>query len=498
MGEVYRARDRQLNRNVALKILPDAFVSDPERLAPIGREAQVLASLNHPNIAQIFSVETSGPVRAIVMELVEGQTLAERIAKGPLPVDEALTVAKQIAEALEAAHEQGIIHRDLKPANIKIRDDGTVKVLDFGLAKLTEADGAQPARPQNQLTNSPTITSPAVVTSVGVLLGTAAYMSPEQVKGRPADKRSDIWAFGCVFYEMITGGRAFDGEDVTDTLAAILTRSPRWDVLRATIPVSVRRLLHRCLERDRRRRFADIGDVRLDLDDALVTPLSGTSRPPRGRYWRFALAGVALLIIGAAGAGLVVRSSRFAQNVQSPDRVLRFSVIPPPGGLFIGGVAISPDERVVAAAVMSRSNRMQIWTRALDGLAFQPLTGTENGAYPFWSPDGRWIGFSTARGLKKYRRRVASPSPFVTPHQGMWWPRGTATEPSCTPIGICFFASRRVVASRFRSAFIRRPTSHTVPFSRCCQTVVISCTCRQKFWAPMPQPSTSPRLILEW
>jgi serine/threonine-protein kinase len=229
MGEVYRARDTRLKRDVALKILPESFASDPDRLARFQREAEVLASLNHPNIAAIYGLEEgpaeAGPhVHALVMELVEGETLADRIARGPIPIDEALPVAKQIAEALEAAHEQVIIHRDLKPANIKVRPDGTVKVLDFGLAKL--ADTTKPGT--SDLSLSPTITSPALMTGVGLLLGTAAYMSPEQAKGRVADKRSDIWAFGCVLFEMLTGKRPFDGDDVSDTLAAVLRAAPDW------------------------------------------------------------------------------------------------------------------------------------------------------------------------------------------------------------------------------------------------------------------------------
>src|SRR5499433_879971 len=241
MGEVYRARDTKLNRDVALKILPEAFAADASRLSRFKREAQVLASLNHPHIAAIYGFEDSGSTHALVLELVDGATLADRIAKGPIPLDEALLVAKQIAEALEAAHELGIIHRDLKPANIKLRDDGTVKVLDFGLAKALEpASAVSPA-----LTASPTITTPAQMTGVGMILGTAAYMSPEQAKGRPADKRSDIWAFGCVLYEMLTGKRAFEGEDVSDTLANVLRGEPDWTALPKEVSPAVRILIER-------------------------------------------------------------------------------------------------------------------------------------------------------------------------------------------------------------------------------------------------------------
>ena len=261
MGEVYRATDTNLGRQVAIKVLPEAFAHDPDRLARFEREAKTLASLNHPNIAQIHGLEKSPSARsgqagvtALVMELVEGPTLADRIAQGAIPVDEALPIARQIAEALEAAHEQGIIHRDLKPANIKVRLDGTVKVLDFGLAKAMEPTSAM----SPGLSQAPTITSPALMTGVGMILGTAAYMSPEQARGKPVDKRSDIWAFGAVLYEMLTGTRAFDGEDVTDTLAAVVRSEPKWNALPDTLMPGLRVFLRRCLEKNAKQRVADI------------------------------------------------------------------------------------------------------------------------------------------------------------------------------------------------------------------------------------------------
>src|SRR5262245_44276129 len=260
MGEVYRARDTKLNRDVAIKILPPAFANDPDRLARFKREAQVLASLNHPNIAAIYGFEDSGGTHALVLELVDGETLADRLGppKGrPLPVAEALAIARQIADALEAAHEQGIVHRDLKPANIKVRDDGTVKVLDFGLAKIAEGAGeAGRAGGAGLNTQSPTITTPAM-TAAGMILGTAAYMSPEQAKGKPADKRSDIWSFGCVLYEMLTGKRAFDGEDVSDTLANVLKAEPEWSAMPADLSRSIRDVLQGCLQKDRKQRIGD-------------------------------------------------------------------------------------------------------------------------------------------------------------------------------------------------------------------------------------------------
>src|SRR5262245_45402332 len=278
MGEVYRAADTHLGRDVAIKVLPEAFAQDPERLARFEREAKTLASLNHPNIAIIHGIEKSQGTYALVMELVEGEDLSQRIALGPIPVDEALPIAKQIAEALEAAHDQGIVHRDLKPANIKTRSDGTVKVLDFGLAKLTESTVATGTNP-SPLSLSPTITSPALMTGVGVLLGTAAYMSPEQAKGRPADKRSDVGAFGCSLYERLTGKRAFDGEDMTDVLGAVVRLDPDWSRLPLEVPPAVRTLLQSCLVKDRRRRVSDLSTARfvLDMADSMTAPGSAAS-----------------------------------------------------------------------------------------------------------------------------------------------------------------------------------------------------------------------------
>ena len=272
MGQVYRATDAKLKRHVAIKVLPPALAGDADRLARFQREAEVLASLNHPNIAAIYGLEEGGGMTALVMELVEGEDLSQRIARGAMPLDEALPIAKQIAEALEAAHEQRIIHRDLKPANIKVRGDGTVKVLDFGLARAMEPAGLPP-----NLSMSPTIATPAHVrqgyggqamTEAGMILGTAAYMSPEQARGKTVDKRADIWAFGVVLYEMLSGTRLFDGESVSDVLAAVLTREPDWNALPASTPPGVLRLLHHCLEREPRRRLHDIADAHFDLEDA--------------------------------------------------------------------------------------------------------------------------------------------------------------------------------------------------------------------------------------
>ena len=359
MGEVYRATDTNLKRQVAIKVLPEAVAADAERLVRFQREAEVLASLNHPNIAIIFGLEKSDGVTGLVMELVEGPTLADRIAPGPIPIDEALPIAKQIAEALEAAHEQGIIHRDLKPANVKVRPDGTVKVLDFGLAKAMEPAGAAV-----NATLSPTITTPAM-TQAGVILGTAAYMSPEQVRSRNVNRRSDVWAFGCVLYEMLTGRQAFpSGETVADTLAGVLTREPDWDALPATTPPTVRSLIRRCLRKDARRRLPDIAEARIELEDAAgePTPASPSTTAPtsRRREWLWAAVAIVSLIAAAAfGAWIIL--------VPKPDaRVIRFEVYPPPGAAFIDdsgtptGQPLSPDGRTLAFVAVE-GGRQQIW-----------------------------------------------------------------------------------------------------------------------------------------
>jgi eukaryotic-like serine/threonine-protein kinase len=390
MGEVYRARDTKLNRDVALKILPEAFTLDGDRIARFRREAQVLASLNHPNIAAIYGFEDSGSTHALVLELVEGPTLADRIAKGPISLDEALPIAKQIAEALEIAHEQGIIHRDLKPANIKLRDDGTVKVLDFGLAKAMEpASAISPG-----LTASPTITTPAQMTGVGMILGTAGYMSPEQAKGRPADKRSDIWAFGCVLYEMLTGKRAFEGEDVSDTLAAVLRGEPDWSALPADAHYPVSTTIKKCLEKDRKRRIPDISAVRFLLDDVAPRPTPAgppVAAPPR-TLWRGAI-GVA---IGALAAGVTtVAIRRLMTPTAPPPVVTRFRVTFGESQLTSlnrNELAISPDGTQLAYIAGNR-----LYVRRMSELEARPLTaeGPDQGtlAMPVFSPDGGFIAF---------------------------------------------------------------------------------------------------------
>src|SRR5262245_21050613 len=398
MGQVFRAHDTRLNRDVALKILPDAVASDPDRLARFTREAQTLASLNHAHIAQIYGLEESGGVRALVMEFVEGDDLSQRIVRGSMSLADALPIAKQIAAALEAAHEKGIIHRDLKPANVKVRPDGTVKVLDFGLAKAMEPTGAA----SSNVSQSPTITTPAMI-QAGMILGTATYMSPEQAQGRAADRRSDVWAFGVVVYEMLAGQRAFEGEDVSDTLAFILTREPDWATLPADTPPQIRRLLRRCLEKDRTRRLDSAVAARLEIDEALTAPSvveGAAARPgpaPRSTLSRVLPWTLATSMLGLAIAVVLLWEPWRAQKlVDRPlarldvDLGADVSLPDPVGGLT--SINISPDgTRLVYAS----GTPVKLFTRRLDQLKATELPGTQGAAGPFFSPDGQWVGFPT-------------------------------------------------------------------------------------------------------
>jgi serine/threonine protein kinase/WD40 repeat protein len=425
MGEVYKARDTKLNRDVALKILPEAFATDPERLARFKREAQVLASLNHPNIAAIYGFEDSGSAHALVLELIEGPTLADRIAKGAIPLDEALSIAKQIAAALEAAHEQGIIHRDLKPANIKVRDDGTVKVLDFGLAKATEPTSAIGPI----LTNSPTITTPALMTGVGTLLGTAAYMSPEQAKGRPADKRSDVWAFGCVLYETLTGTRAFAGEDVSETLAAVLRAQPDWAALPKNTPILIRLMLRRALEKDRKSRLADIADAQLDIDDAAREPDGIVSASPSVSSRRDVAWATATLAFVLMSVALGLRL--FVVAPAQPSTV-RFTVTPPNDTPFILP-AVSPDGHRIAFVAQTTEGVSTVFVRDVDAIAPHSLKGTERAiGSVFWAPDGRWVAFFADGKLKKIQVDGGSPVTICDRLRvtgGTWNPNGIILVP---------------------------------------------------------------------
>jgi serine/threonine protein kinase len=384
MGEVYLARDMKLKREVAIKILPDEFSRDADRVSRFQREAEVLASLNHPNIAHIYGLEESGGTRCIVMELVGGETLQERLKRGPVPIDEVLPLAKQLAEALEAAHEKGVIHRDLKPANLKYSSDGQLKVLDFGLAKAFQEQQTE------SLSNSPTLISASVP---GVVLGTAAYMSPEQAKGRPAERTSDVWAFGCVLYEMLTGHAAFAGETVGEIIAAVLTEEPDWRQLPPAVPVSIRRLLRRCLQKDRKQRLQHIGDARIEINEARSgSDLDGEPRSNASgsRQWLPAL--TATVLIGAVIMWMVA-----SRTVTAPPEV-RFEVTTPltPDPVSL---AVSPDGQQIAFVATS-NERQQIWVRPLNSTLSRPLAGTDGGVYPFWSPDSRSIGFFNDGKLK--------------------------------------------------------------------------------------------------
>ena len=381
-GQVYQATDTKLNRQVALKILPEAFVSDPDRLARFQREAQVLASLNHPNIAAIHGLEDSEGTRALVLELVEGPTLADRIAQGAIPLDEALPIAKQIAEALEAAHEAGVIHRDLKPANIKVRDDGTVKVLDFGLAKAFQPDASDVSASM-----SPTISLTAAATQMGMVIGTAAYMAPEQAKGKTVDKRADVWAFGAVLYEMLTGQKPFTGKDVSDTLAAVLRIDADFDALPAGTPPGLRQVLKACLQKEPKDRVRDIGDVSLAMAGTFDTPspaMSSSMTAPQPQVWQRPVSGVGIVAVAVLITALATSTMMRPEPIPAPD-LMRFAIVPDPplpASPFWYDIAISPDGTQVVYRASSETGP-QLYLRRLDQLDVA-----------FFSPDGEWVGFA--------------------------------------------------------------------------------------------------------
>ena len=396
MGEVYRARDTRLGRDIALKVLPDLFEADPDRLARFEREARVLASLNHPHIAAIHGVEDVDGIRALVLELVEGATLAECIARGAIPLDEALLIAKQIAEALEAAHEHGIVHRDLKPANVKIRDDGTVKVLDFGLAKALDPTISS----IGDMTIAPTRSAHA--TQVGSILGTAAYMAPEQARGKVVDKRADIWAFGVVLFEMITGGRPFKGETFSEVLAKVIEREPDWSALPPGTPAIVHTLLTRCLKKDPKTRLRDIGEARVHLEELLgATGKTDRSAIPRTQPlwqralpWAIAIAlGVLLLMLWAPWR---TSSASLAPMRLSAELGADAALATTRGANAI----LSPDGAVLAF-VAERNRTSQLYVRRLEQVSATSMAGTDGAAGPFFSPDGRWIAFFADGKLKK-------------------------------------------------------------------------------------------------
>jgi len=464
MGEVWRAEDTKLGREVALKVLPAAVADDAERLARFEREARVLASLNHPNIATLYGLETvvppsasapetsgtgtetgtgTGPVTFLVMELVEGEGLDERIARAPVPVEDAIPIAIQIAEALEAAHEQGIVHRDLKPANVKLRPDGTVKVLDFGLAKAWNTEQGDAS-----LSMSPTLTQHA--TAAGVILGTAAYMAPEQAAGIAADRRADVWAFGVVLWEMLTGKRLFEGETVSHMLASVLKDEPSWESLPDDLPPRVRELLERCLRKKPRHRLQAIGDARILLEEELADPGGGqvatvgestdeTGAPSRRGGWlAWALATVGGLAAAALGAWILL-------HPPSEAPVVRFTIEPPPGSAFDvepirpGPVVVSPDGTKLVFAATDAEGTDRLWIRTLDEVEARPLTGTEDAQYPFWAPDSRHIGFFDGTSLKRVDSSGGLPLTLCEAPNGKggsWGPDGTIVfaPDSDTPI----------------------------------------------------------------
>ena len=438
MGEVYRAHDSSLNRDVAIKVLLASVADDPDRLARFRREAQVLASLNHPNIAHIhgleeFPVDGGGRVRALVMELVDGEDLSVLIARGPIALDEALPIAKQMADALEAAHEQGIVHRDLKPANIKVRPDGTVKVLDFGLAKAMDPAAGSGVNAMN----SPTLSIHA--TQAGMILGTAAYMSPEQARGKAVDRRADIWAFGAVLFEMLTSRRAFEGDTVSDTLACVLKTDPDWTTVPDGVPLSIDRMLRRCLEKDPKRRLQAIGEARIEIEQALAgdaaEPLQPT--PPAAARKAILTAGIG----SAAGMAAVLTALFFAvsgwHRTPPEARSVRFTIALPTGAWLNGqapDLAIAPDGSRLAF-IATGDGTPRLWVRALDALTAQPLPGTDGARAPFWSSDGRFIGFTADGKLKRIELAGASAPRTIAP-------ASTTTAGTWNAAGVILIASR--------------------------------------------------------
>jgi serine/threonine protein kinase len=425
MGEVYRANDSKLGRKVAIKVLPEGLASNAERVARLDREAHLLASLNHPNIAAIYDLAESNGTRFLVMELVPGETLAETIQRGPVPVDEVIGICRQIAEAVEAAHDKGIVHRDLKPANVKITPDGKVKVLDFGLAKFSDPAEA-PASPSQFPTRT------AQGTMHGVILGTVAYMSPEQTRGKEVDRRSDIWSFGCIAFELLTGKPPFAAETVSDLFASILTREPDWNELPESTPDSLRRLLERCLQKDPRRRLQHIGEARIALDEVGAlqpAPQAPSTAQAVGQTRRrtFWMATIAVLVLAAIGLAAAV--AQLYRSIEEP-RVVRFYFSAPDKAVFTGGdtnnfmlPSISPDGRRVAFTARDSAGKTLLWVRSLDTLTPQALTGTDGASRPFWSPDSRSIAFFADGRLKRIDAvggSVRNLCEAVQPRGGTW------------------------------------------------------------------------------
>ncbi len=415
MGEVYRARDLTLGRDVAIKILPAAFAADPVRLARFEREARVLASINHPHIGAIYGIEEADGLRALVLELVEGQTLADRLQRGSIPIAETLTIARQIADALEAAHNSGIIHRDLKPANIAITPTGTVKVLDFGLAKAVGGTSLNVSQPPTVIIDG---------TQEGLALGTAPYMSPEQARGAAVDKRTDIWAFGCVLYEMLTGKRAFGGDDVQETFVAILRDEPEWARLPPTLSPALGIFIRRCLHKDPRQRIHDIADMRLALEGAFdVVPATREPMSYQPRWWRAVIAGAFFV----AGIGVAVATSWAIAKVTPAPKMepIRLAIVPSTTQPLAVGMVdrildVSPD----GTHVVYVGPQGQLMVRAIDQLEAEPLRGITGARAPFYSPNGKWIGFF--QGDTELKKVSASGGPAITLCRTGHAPRGAS------------------------------------------------------------------------
>jgi hypothetical protein len=465
MGEVYRAEDTNLDRQVAIKVIPDIFSGDPERLARFEREAKLLASLNHPNIAAVYGLEEAGGKRFLVLELVEGETLAQRIAKGPLPVDETLEVCRQIAEGLEAAHEKGVIHRDLKPANVKITPEGKVKVLDFGLAKAFQGEMATA-----DASHSPTLTDQ--MTRPGVILGTAAYMSPEQAKGKTVNKRADIWAFGCILYECLTGKRAFQGDTTTEVVASILKSQPDWTLLPAETPAVVLSLMRRCFQKDPSLRLRDIGDARIEITEAVNLDVIAAPVPMRRltRTWMAVTLVLGLLVAALAAAVIYITW------MKSPEQVVVQSTIELPAGTRLTGrpypsrteLALSPDGKylVFSASPDGNASGAMLYRRALAQSEAEPVNGTEQARQPFFSPDGKWIGFWANGKLSKVPAEGGIPKD-LTAYPGL--PMGTTWSDGGKIIwggeGLQWIPAEGGMAQDLTTIDPTRDAQHTLPFA---------------------------------
>ena len=447
MGEVWKASDTRLGREVALKTLPEVFARDEDRLARLEREARMLAALNHPNIATIYGLEEAGGTRFLIMELVEGDTLADRLQRGPLALDEALSLARQIIDALEAAHEKGVVHRDLKPANIKITPEGRLKVLDFGLAKALTGDPSH-----TNLSMSPTLS--LGVTQQGVILGTAAYMSPEQARGVAVDKRADLWAFGCILYEMLTGGSVFRGEMISDVVASVLKSEPEYNALPPDTSPRLRRLLERCLQKDPRQRWRDAGDLRVELDhlasDSHDVLESAHPPMPGNGFRRLAWVALVVLVLVVAG-GFAVRN--FGSPTPGPwgERLIDFTLGPPPGAIFDASLSqpfeLAPDGHALAFMATDAKGVPALWLRRLDSDVSQRLEGTEGAWAPFWSPDSSWIGFYAPGALKRVSASGGAPQTIV-PISGT-----SMTTAAWGPAGTILFQSGRLETTFQRVSF---------------------------------------------